>query len=413
MGALRGGTSHEQEPLPPAPEQTQGTLAHNPTEEGVLAMDPKHLELATRLRRELHRHPEVSGQEQWTKQRLIGFLREHTGLDVVDRGKWFYAVYRAGEGRRNIAFRADFDAIPMPEGIELPHGSRCPGVAHKCGHDGHAASLAAFALEIAEHGARDNIFFLFQHAEENAGGAIECASLIREQGIDEMFAYHNMSGIPYGAIGVIDGTSHCASKGMIIRMNGRPAHASQPELGANPAFAIAKVIDAIPELIRPDRYQGMVLCTVIQVDIGERAFGISASRGDLLLTIRALYEAEMDRLEADIQRLAREQADRYGLEVRFCYNDVFPETVNHKQSSDKIRRVCRAQGRQLVELTEARRGSEDYGYYLKETKGAMCFIGNGEDYPALHTTPYDFRDELIGVAVELFMGLVRLDSSSH
>jgi len=371
-------------------------------------MDPKHLELAIALRRELHRHPEVSCEEQWTKQRLMDFLREHTDLEIVDRGAWFYAAYRAGEGRRNIAFRADFDAIPMPEGIDLPHGSEVPGVAHKCGHDGHAASLAAFALEVDKLGADPNVFFLFQHAEETADGAIRCVDLIRDERIDEIFAYHNMSGIAHQAVGVIDGTSHCASKGMIIHMEGRPTHASQPELGANPAFAIARIIEAIPELIAPGRHKGMVLCTVIQVDVGERAFGISAHRGDLLLTIRALYESEMDGLQRDLEELARRLAAEQGLRVSFSYQDVFPETVNHKASSDMVRQVCRAQGRQLVELTEARRGSEDYGYYLKETPGAMFFIGNGEDYPAVHTSGYDFRDELIEVAVDLFMGLVRL-----
>ena len=99
----------------------------------------------------------------------------------------------------------------------------------------------------------------------------------------------------------------------------------------------------------------------------------------------------------------------YGLKVSFSYNDVFPETVNHKESSDKIRQVCKAKGFELVEVEEAHRGSEDYGHYLKETKGAMCFIGNGEDYPAVHTVKYDFRDEIIETAVELFKGLVGME----
>ncbi|MGG0934967.1 M20/M25/M40 family metallo-hydrolase [Brevibacillus centrosporus] len=285
-------------------------------------MEKKNLELAVQLRHELHQHPEVSNHEVWTKQHLIDFLKTHTRLEIVDRGKWFYAIYRAGEGKPNIAFRADFDALPMEEGIDLPHASMIPGVSHKCGHDGHSATLAGFALEVDQKGADKNIFFLFQHAEETGDGAAECAVFIEEHHIEEIFAYHNMSGMPHNSVNVIDGTAHCASKGMTIHMEGSPAHASQPETGKNPSFAIAKVIDAIPELISP------------------------------------------------------------------------------KNNEEK--------GLTLVEMKEAFRGSEDYGHYTKLTKGAMCYIGNGEDYPHVHTYEYDFRDDIMETAVEVFKGLATM-----
>lgn len=368
-------------------------------------MEKKNLELVKQLRHELHQHPELSNQEIWTKQYLIDFLKTHTKLEIVDKGLWFYAIYRAGEEKKNIAFRADFDALPIPETMDIPHASRFPGISHKCGHDGHAACLAGFALEIDQMGADKNIFFLFQHAEETGDGAAQCATFIEENNIAEIFAYHNMSGMALKSVNVIDGTAHCASKGMTIHMEGSPAHASQPEDGANPSFAIAKVINAIPDLISPENNEGMVLCTVVQVDIGERAFGMSASKGDLLLTIRALYEAELDKLQKNLEDLALSQAKTYGLKVSFAYNDIFPETINHKESTDKIRKVCQDKGLQLVEMAEAFRASEDFGHYLKETNGAICYIGNGEDYSQIHTFEYDFPDEIIETAVELFKGL--------
>ncbi len=338
---------------------------------------------------------------------MMEFIKTHTKLEIVDKGKWFYAIHRSGEGRsdENIAFRADFDALPMDEGIALPWGSKIPCAAHKCGHDGHSAALAGFALEVDQKGAGKDIFFLFQHAEETGDGAAQCVEFIQENDIDEIFAFHNGSGLPRGSVGVIDGTCNCASKGMTIHMKGRPAHASQPEKGANPAFAIAKIVSAIPELTSPEKNRGMVLCTVIQVDVGERAFGMSASRGDLLLTIRAYYEEEMDRLQASLESLARAEAERDGLKVSFAYNDVFPVTSNHKESSDRIRRVCQEKGLRLAEMREAHRGSEDFGHFLKAAKGALCYIGNGENHPPVHTYEYDFPDEIIETAVELFKGL--------
>ncbi len=369
-------------------------------------MEQRNLELIIQLRHELHQHPELSNHETWTKQHLIDFLKKRTGLEIVDKGLWFYAIYHAGDGKKNIAFRADFDAIRVDETIDLPYGSKRPGVSHKCGHDGHSAALAGLALEVDQKGADKNVFFLFQHAEETGDGAAQCAVFIDENCIDEIFAYHNTSGVPMKSVNVIDGTSNCASKGMTIHMKGTPSHASRPEAGRNPAFAIASIISAIPELIAPGKNKGLVLCTVIQVAIGERAFGVSASEGDLLLTIRALYEDEMDRLQDSIENLARAEAEKYGLKVSFSYNDVFPETRNHKESSDKIRAVCRAKGIELIEMPEASRGSEDFGHFLKRTKGALFYVGNGENHPDVHTVRYDFPDEILETAVEVFRALI-------
>lgn len=371
-------------------------------------MEKRNLELAKQLRHELHQHPELSNEEVWTKQHLMDFLKTHTNLEIVDKGNWFYAIYQAGADQPNIAFRADYDALPMDEVIDLPWASQFPGKAHKCGHDGHAATLAGFALEVDQHGADKNIFFLFQPAEETGDGTIQCVDLIKEHDIDEIFAYHNMSGFPYKAVGIIDGTAFCASKGMTIHMEGAPAHASQPEDGVNPSLAIANIIQAIPKFTSPEINKGLILCTIVQIDVGENAFGIAASKGDLRMTIRALYEEELDRLQENLENLAKAQGEEFGLKVSFHYNDEFPETVNHKESADKIRSAAKAKGMEVVEVKEARRGSEDFGHFTKLTKGAYCFIGNGEEYPQVHTYEYDFHDELIESGVELFKELIEL-----
>jgi amidohydrolase len=371
-------------------------------------MDGKNYDLAIRLRHELHRYPELSGHEERTKRTLIGFLKTHTNLDIIDRGKWFYAVRRAGEGKPNIAFRADIDAIQVEETISLPYASVNAGVSHKCGHDGHAAWLAGFALETDKIAPDKNLFLLFQHAEETGDGAAECRGFIRENDITEIYAAHNMSGIPLGSVGVIYGTAHFASRGMTIHMEGTPSHAAEPEKGINPAFAIARIIDAVPGLTCSLQYEGMVLCTIVGVDIGEKAFGISAGRGDLLLTIRAAYERELDDLRKNLEKLSLLLAGEYGLRTAFSYNDSFPETVNNKECCDNIRSVCGLKGIRVTELKESFRASEDFGHFLKLTKGAVCYIGNGEGYPSLHTTSYDFRDENIETAVELFKGLAEM-----
>lgn len=366
-------------------------------------MNSRNTKLAEQLRHDLHQHPELSNEEVWTKQYLIDFLKTHTSnFEIVDKGTWFYAAYRVGEGRQSLAFRADFDALPMDEVIDLPWASKSAGISHKCGHDGHSATLVAFALEVDKNGSDKNIFCLFQPAEETGDGAIQCVDFIKEEQIDEIYAYHNISGIPFHTIAVKNGTMLCASKGMTIKMQGSPAHASQPEDGINPSLAIANIIRAIPEFTLEEQNKGLVLCTVVQIDVGEKAFGMSASKGTLRLTIRALYEEELEQLQENLERFAKLQAEEYGISVNFYYQDEFPETVNDRECSDKIRHSARKLDLEIFELKEAYRGSEDFGHFTKLTKGAYFMIGNGEDYPNVHTSEFDFRDELIETGVALF-----------
>ena len=173
-------------------------------------MDRNHLDLAVELRHALHAHPELSNQEEWTRAELMRFLRAHTKLAVIDRGDWFYAVYRAPNPKRRIAFRADHDALPIEDACDVPYASKIPGVGHKCGHDGHSAALAAFAMEIDKEGCSNDIYFIFQPAEETGDGAVKCAPLITEEKIDEVFAFHNWPGYPLGTVCIWYGAVNCA-----------------------------------------------------------------------------------------------------------------------------------------------------------------------------------------------------------
>lgn len=370
-------------------------------------MRPEHYEKAVQLRHELHQHPELSNQEHWTKQHLMDFLRQNTShLELVDQGNWFYAVYRSGSPEPGIAFRADFDAVPVEDRCDVPYVSQFTGIGHKCGHDGHSAALAALALEVDQAGACRDVFFLFQHAEETGDGAKQCTALFQREHVGEIFGFHNRPGVPLGTVRVLDGTIYCASRGMILSFRGTPSHASEPENGRNPAYAIARIITQLPGLTDPTQYRGLVLATIIQVDVGERAFGVQASRGDLLLTIRGQYEEELEQLQQKLESLAREQAERDGVSLTIHFCDVFPATVSHRASNDKIRRVCQRAQIPLQEMTEPIRSSEDFGYYTREVPGAFFEIGSGEDASGLHTVGLDFPDAILPVAVTVFQQLI-------
>lgn len=347
---------------------------------------------AVELRHELHNHPELSLQEVETKRRLMEFLTANApGIELVDRGRWFYGIYRSDDPQaKNLAFRTEIDALPL---------------GHKCGHDGHMSALAAFACEVSERGADHNIYFVFQHAEEIGAGGEECAALMEEVGIDEVYGAHNSSDFEKELVVVKPGTSKCASEGLEIIYTGVSAHASQPEHGKNPALAICNIVSKLPEIADPARYRGLVLCTVIQMDVGERAFGVAAHKGKLLLTLRGQYEDEMKALLDEVVALAESQAEAFGLAVAYEHHDVFPETKSWPECTKRVEEACQLAGLKFYERPDFQRASEDFGHFTKKTPGAYIWIGNGTEHPPIHSDQFDFIDTHIPVFCRLFGAL--------
>ena len=369
-------------------------------------MNTENLAKITVLRRELHMYPELSGQESATKRRLMDFLKANTRFAVIDCGRWFYAS-RYVEGTSAIAFRADMDALPIDEGLDIPHASLNAGISHKCGHDGHCASLCGLALELDALDITRSVYLIFQHAEETGQGAKECSSFLRERNISEIYAFHNWSGFPEGSIIVRDGLCQCASQGLTIRFTGQASHASEPEKGRNPSFAVGRLIMGIRELY--DNYDGRkILCTIVNVRVGEKNFGISPGDGEISLTIRAEHEADMKAFDAELRDLAGKTAANHSVGVSFSTQDYFPETVSSPKCVRKVRQAAESLGLKVIDMPEAIRASEDFGWYMKQIPGAIFYVGNGENYPAIHTPDYDFNDKILPESVSIFLKLYKL-----
>lgn len=368
-------------------------------------MKTQHQELIVALRHQLHAHPELSLEEHWTKQTLMTFLRTHTSLAVVDRGAWFYAFYQCPlPDASAIAFRADFDAIAITDARnDLPYHSQCPGVSHGCGHDGHSAALCGLALALNAQGAHHDVYLIFQHAEEIGAGGETCAALLTEKNISRVYAMHNLSGYPEGALICRDGLTQCASRGLSFIFHGTACHASQPEDGKNPAFAVAEMIQASRTLLENHTFEGLVLCTVIHAEIGQENFGIAAGEGQLALTLRADREDELARLETLLRTEAQRLALRDGLTWEVSIHDPFPETRNDDAALATVRSAAKALGLKILTLPAPWRASEDFGWYTKRCPGAMFYIGGGKEHPALHTERYDFNDHILATAVDLFL----------
>ena len=377
-------------------------------------MQKSNLKLVTELRHELHAHPEISGQEVETKRRLMSFLAEHTSFVIHDEGSWFWVkVPGTDPAQPSIGFRADYDALPIPEDLDLPYASKNPGVSHKCGHDGHSSALAGLALELEGRDVPSDVYLIFQPAEETGAGGFPSSRLIEREAIDQIYAFHNWSGIPRGCVALKRGVSQCASQGLSLEFKGITTHASNPEAGVNPSETIAQLVLYVMDLAgvarlgnRHSCFEGFVLATVVGIEVGRKDFGISASHGELNLTLRAENESDLAKLKSLICDEASHLAKQTSLLLSITDCDVFPETCNDDAAIDLVAAAAQRAGLPVVYLEKPYRASEDFGHYLKLASGAMVYIGNGQDWPPLHTSAYDFLDSNLEVAVDLWLSIL-------
>lgn len=378
-----------------------------------MAMDRDNLNKIYDLRHRLHSCPELSGMETETGRTLRRFIGENTSLEIMEEDGWFYAVKRGTDPTAgSIAFRADMDALPMDEGIELSYASQNAGVSHKCGHDGHSAALCGLALELERIDTKSTVYLLFQKAEETGEGGRCLAELLREKGIEEIYAFHNLSGYPENSVVYRRGLTQPASLGLEIRFIGEPSHAASPEDGCNPAGAIAKTVLFTEQLLK-EPHNGMALCTITGIQAGTGDFGISAGDGTLRMTIRAENEDEMTSMTEKILTFAGERAREEGLVIEHNISDYFPETRNSDHGIDRVLRAAERLDLQTVEMDHLWRASEDFGHCLKVCSGAMFYIGIGENHPALHTTEYDFNDRILETSVNMFTELIKERENDH
>lgn len=351
------------------------------------------------LRKTLHECPELSMKVYMTKEVLQKYLRDNTDLKMVDCGAWFYAEYKTECGKREknagaIAFRADMDAVAGKNGK--------PG--HYCGHDGHSAILAGFGKILSECKPERDVYLIFQPAEETGEGAVLCNSLLGEKKIEEIYGFHNIPGYGKGKVLLRQGTFACASTGLEIKVCGTPSHAAYPEYGRNPAFVLSRLVMELPEILRRPHH-GMLLATVIGMDVGSDSYGVAASEGILRLTVRGEYENEFKKLLEQISSNARIYAEAEHMKCYVREIERFPATENDAGCVKKVKQAAEKKRLDIIELDELMRWSEDFGYYLRDRKGAFFGIGDGETHPQLHTEAFEFPDEIIPVVLKLYREL--------
>ncbi|MDK1386826.1 amidohydrolase [Sinorhizobium sp. 8-89] len=373
------------------------------------------LEEITAFRRALHRRPELSGAEAETARSVAAALEE-TGADEIVTGLGGHgvaAIYRGPGDGPTVMIRAELDGLPIEEVSDLPHRSEVIGKGHLCGHDGHMAILMALARGLGRlRPARGRAILLFQPAEENGAGAAAVLADPKFHALrpDFVFSLHNFPGLPLGHVALAEGPVNCASRGMKIALSGRTAHASSPEDGIAPTFALAKLLSGLTALgVGGALDENFTLVTVTHAKLGEEAFGISPGYAEIWATLRTLTDERMAALVSAAEVLVRKEAEAAKLKATIGYEDVFHQCSNAAPAVDELRRALDEEGVSHDPGAGAlpMKASEDFGLFGRVAPSAMFFLGAGENHPRLHNPDYDFPDALIGIGARVFMRAIR------
>ncbi|MBM7035395.1 amidohydrolase [Vibrio ulleungensis] len=365
---------------------------------------------AESFRKQLHKHPELSGHEINTALTIAQQLR-HFGLNPQEGigGHGVICTVSGEQDGETTLLRADFDALPIQEKATHSHVSVNHGIMHACGHDGHTASLLAVAEKLAvTPPKRGKVILLFQPAEETGVGASAMlnSAELKQLKIDNVFAYHNLPGQPLHEVVIKNNTFACASTGVSIELEGKTSHAAYPENGLNPAKAMIEILQFLEGL--PSQYtENFALVTIVSAQLGEEAFGVSAGRARILATLRSDCNSTFHAMQSTIRLKLEEVGKGSGLGVEYSWHEPFNAAVNSSVHVDIVRTQAKQLGLKVNELREPMRWSEDFSEFLIHYPGALFCIGSGESHPELHNPDYDFPDEIIETASTLFMSIVK------
>ena len=345
------------------------------------------------IRHQLHEHPQTAGNEQFAHDYIIQYLQSLHPDKVYTHvgGYGVVAVWGKDPGKETIAFRADTDALP---------------IGHRCGHDGHTTILLRLAELVDSVAGGANKLLLWQPAEETGTGsrAVLESGILQQYNIKAFYALHNLPGYPLGTVVLCPRTFAAASTGVVYHLDGRETHASTPEMGVNPGLAVGEIINRFNGF--NGRNGEFRQSTLICVRVGSPAFGTSAGHGEVMFTLRAFTNDEMERLLADANSAVNEIAERYGLTVSRTLVEPFRATENNGDCVEAIEKAAEEVPLRVQYQMEPNRWSEDFAEYLLEFPGAMFGMGSGEKHAELHHPDYDFPDELIEPAAQLFFRLL-------
>ncbi len=369
-------------------------------------------------RRHIHQNPELSNREFMTAKYVSDHLKS-LGLEVQENiaHTGVVAILEGGHPGGVVALRADMDALPVTERVDLPFTSKVKtiykdvevGVMHACGHDTHVAILmgvASVLTEIREE-IKGTVKFIFQPAEEGApdgeeGGAelMVKEGVLKNPDVDAIFGLHISSGVPINTLTYKPGGTMASATSFEIKIKGKQAHGSRPWEGADPIVAGAQIINNLQTIVSRnlDLTNEAAVVTIGRFESGIRS-NIIPESAYMEGTIRALDYEMREEIYKRLKEIVINTAKSNNLEAEVILKTPYPITYNDLKLTDQMKKTLfRVAGENNVKLARASTGAEDFSYFANKVPGFFFRLGGMpiEDHPNKgfsHHTPDFYIDD--------------------
>lgn len=377
-------------------------------------------------RRDLHQHPELSNREFRTSKIIEKHLKS-LGLEVQTgiAHTGVVGILKGGKPGPLIAIRADMDALPVTEVVDLPFASKATdtyrdqkvGVMHACGHDTHVAMLMGVAESLAKvkDSLAGDVMFIFQPAEEGAPEGEEGgAKLMLKEGLfakrkpDQVFGMHVTSSMPSGMIGLRSGPAMASEDSFTIKVKGRQTHGSRPWNGVDPIVAAAQIITNVQTIVsrQVDITKAPAVVSFGAVNGGIRS-NIIPDEVELIGTIRTFDQPMRADIKVRLAEIAELSAKTLGATATTEIHPGYPVVVNNPELVASMRPVLAGVvGDKMLIEPGLITGAEDFSYYALETPGMFFFLGvtpKGTDPEAAasnHSPAFYVDESALKVGVE-------------
>jgi amidohydrolase len=404
------------------------TALKRQVDQAAKSLEPK----VVAWRRDLHQHPELSNREFKTAEKVAAHLRSlgiETRTGIAKTG--VVGILKGGKPGPVIGLRADMDALPVTERVDLPFKSTARGeyngeevgVMHACGHDAHVAILMGVAEVLA--GMREQlagtVVFVFQPAEEGPPGDEEGGAplmikegLLRDTKMEVMFGLHINSQTEVGKIRYRAGGMMAASDWFYITVTGKQTHGSAPWSGIDPIVVSAEIIQALQTIVsrQVDLTEFPAVITVGKIASGVRA-NIIPELAEMVGTIRTLDTAMQRQIHQKIVRTVTHVAESAGAKAEVKIDNKTPVTYNDPAlTAWALPSLQEAAGAANVSEQKPRTGAEDFGFFAQQIPCFYFFLGGmpkgaDEKTAAAHHTPDFYIDDSgLQLGVKAFCYLV-------
>ncbi len=371
----------------------------------------------TQVRRHLHMHPEVCHTEHATAAYIEACLDEMgiphsrvgaTGVLGVVKGR------AAGEGRC-VLLRADIDALPMTETADIPYRSQNPGVMHACGHDAHTACLLGGAKLLCDHldDFAGEVRLVFQPAEEVGSGTGPFFEAGVTQGVYRCFGLHCAPDLASGTVGLTPRLNNASVDHFTIRVKGKAAHVSTPQLGCDALYIASQLVVALQALVtRMSSPTEPLLLGIGKLNAGE-AYNIVAKEAVLDGTTRCVTHEARARIRQQINTTAEAIAAVYGGTVEYLWEDHTPPLINDVQATAEMTQAAAALygSGAIISDRALSLGGDNFADFLGAAQGVYAYLGTSDPASpatcsALHNGNFDLDEAALPMGAALYAAAV-------